>query len=57
MNLFFCSLVLAMWAGAAGAAEASNAENLLVIRDADLAKKFTANWKAHRQHSEIYPGK
>jgi hypothetical protein len=31
--------------------------NLLVIRDAALADKYTANWKAHAQHSESYEGK
>ena len=36
------------------AAESSNAENLLVIDDATLAKKYTANWKAHLEHSEPY---
>jgi phosphatidylserine/phosphatidylglycerophosphate/cardiolipin synthase-like enzyme len=39
------------------AAEANNAENLLVIQDADLAKKYTANWEAHLKHSEPYQGK
>ena len=36
------------------AAEENNAENLLVIDDADLAKKYTANWKRHLEHSEPY---
>ncbi|MDR3411948.1 MAG: phospholipase D family protein [Formivibrio sp.] len=36
------------------AAEESNAENLLVIDDAALAKKYTANWNAHLEHSEPY---
>ena len=39
------------------AAENSNAENLLVIQDADLAAKYTANWQAHLEHSEEYQGK
>ena len=39
------------------AAESSNAENLLVIQDATLAKKYTANWNAHLQHSDRYQGK
>ena len=39
------------------AAEANNAENLLVIQDADLAAKYTANWQAHLKHSEPYQGK
>lgn len=36
------------------AAEESNAENLLVINDPTLAAKYTANWKAHLEHSEAY---
>jgi len=39
------------------AAEESNAENLLVIDDAALAKKYTANWQAHLKHSVAYLGK
>jgi phosphatidylserine/phosphatidylglycerophosphate/cardiolipin synthase-like enzyme len=39
------------------AAENNNAENLLVIQDADLAKKYSANWQAHLRHSEPYQGK
>jgi phosphatidylserine/phosphatidylglycerophosphate/cardiolipin synthase-like enzyme len=36
------------------AAEDNNAENLLVIDDMALAKKYTANWNAHLEHSEPY---
>ena len=36
------------------AAESSNAENLLVIRDKVLADKYTANWHAHDEHSDTY---
>jgi len=36
------------------AAEHSNAENLLVIRSRSLAETYTANWKAHAQHTERY---
>ena len=39
------------------AAEEHNAENLLVIRDAELVEKYVANWKAHAEHSEPYEGK
>jgi phosphatidylserine/phosphatidylglycerophosphate/cardiolipin synthase-like enzyme len=39
------------------AAEEKNAENLLVIRDKDLAAKYTENWKSHGQHSERYQGR
>ena len=36
------------------AAEEHNAENLLVINDPVLAKRYTENWRAHEQHSEPY---
>jgi len=36
------------------AAEGSNAESLLVIQDAALAKVYTANWQAHLEHSQTY---
>ena len=39
------------------AAEESNAENLLIIDDARLARKYLENWKAHQEHSTIYEGK
>jgi phosphatidylserine/phosphatidylglycerophosphate/cardiolipin synthase-like enzyme len=39
------------------AAENSNAENLLVIQDVALAKKYTTNWLEHYKHSEKYPGR
>ena len=39
------------------AAESSNAENLLVINDPQLATQYTANWKAHQEHSEPYIGR
>ena len=39
------------------AAEESNAENLLVIRDAELAGKYTADWDVHLKHSERYQGR
>lgn len=39
------------------AAESSNAENLLVIQDVALARKYTANWNLHLHHSDPYPGK
>ena len=35
-------------------AENENVENLLVIRDKGIADKFTANWKAHAEHSGRY---
>ncbi len=38
-------------------AEQSNAENLLIIRDKALAQKYTKNWEAHAQHSEVYEGR
>jgi phosphatidylserine/phosphatidylglycerophosphate/cardiolipin synthase-like enzyme len=36
------------------AAEEHNAENLLVINDPALAKRYTENWHTHQQHSEPY---
>ena len=39
------------------AAEESNAENLLVIRDKALAAKYSANWHSHAQHSQPYSRK
>jgi phosphatidylserine/phosphatidylglycerophosphate/cardiolipin synthase-like enzyme len=38
------------------AAENRNAENLLVIRDPQIARKYTANWQAHWSHSADYTG-
>jgi len=38
------------------AAEEHNAENLLVIDDAELAAKYTKNWNEHLQHSDKYTG-
>jgi phosphatidylserine/phosphatidylglycerophosphate/cardiolipin synthase-like enzyme len=39
------------------AAEEKNAENLLIVRDKELADKFIANWHLHEGHSEAYQGK
>jgi phosphatidylserine/phosphatidylglycerophosphate/cardiolipin synthase-like enzyme len=39
------------------AAEESNAENLLVIRDKRLAERYTKNWQEHERHSEVYVGR
>jgi phosphatidylserine/phosphatidylglycerophosphate/cardiolipin synthase-like enzyme len=36
------------------AASERNGENLLVIRDLQLATKYAANWEAHFEHSERY---
>jgi phosphatidylserine/phosphatidylglycerophosphate/cardiolipin synthase-like enzyme len=36
------------------AAEEHNAENLLVINDPVLAKKYLRNWQEHEAHSEAY---
>jgi phosphatidylserine/phosphatidylglycerophosphate/cardiolipin synthase-like enzyme len=36
------------------AAEEKNAENLLVINDPVLARRYDANWQAHELHSEPY---
>jgi len=36
------------------AAEDKNAENLLVIRDKVVARKYRNNWNSHSKHSEPY---
>lgn len=36
------------------AAEENNAENLLIINDPILAKRYLENWQAHQAHSEAY---
>ena len=37
------------------AAEERNAENLLVIRDPEVAAEYERNWRAHRAHAKSYP--
>jgi phosphatidylserine/phosphatidylglycerophosphate/cardiolipin synthase-like enzyme len=39
------------------AADEKNAENLLVIPDAEIAAKYEQNWELHFAHSEYYAGK
>ncbi len=39
------------------AAEANNAENLLVINDKKLASLYVKNWQKHERHSEVYAGR
>jgi len=36
------------------AAEEKNAENLLIIKSSELAKKYIENWNNHKGHSEVY---
>ena len=36
------------------AAEHANAENMLVLRDPELAGKYLATWEQHAAHSEVY---
>jgi len=36
------------------AAEESNAENLLIIKNRELAGTYLQNWQQHRQHSDLY---
>ena len=38
-------------------AEASNAENLLVIHDSKLAERNIVNWRDHQSHAENYAGR
>ncbi len=39
------------------AAENKNAENLLIIRNKDLAGIYIKNWEGHKYHSEPYGGR
>lgn len=36
------------------AAEENNAENLLILRDANLAARYGENWQTHAQHARAY---
>jgi phosphatidylserine/phosphatidylglycerophosphate/cardiolipin synthase-like enzyme len=39
------------------AVEEKNAENLLIIKSRELAKRYLNNWQEHKQHSKLYQGK
>jgi hypothetical protein len=39
------------------AAQEKHAENLLIIHNQALAMRYTRNWDAHRQHSQLYAGR
>ncbi len=39
------------------AAEEKNAENLLIVRDRELARRYAENWEEHAAHSEEHVGK
>ncbi len=39
------------------AAEKHNAENLLILKNKDLAKQYTENWNRHKAHSEVDEGR
>ncbi len=39
------------------AAEQHNAENLLILKNRDLAKQYIDNWNRHKEHSEVYAGR
>lgn len=39
------------------AAEEHNAENLLILKDPELAKRYMENWQLHSRQSEPYAGK
>ena len=39
------------------AAEEKNAENLLILKNRDLAKQYNDNWHKHKRHSGEYRGK
>lgn len=36
------------------AVEEHNAENLIIIPSKELAQLYIANWKNHKEHSEVY---
>lgn len=39
------------------AAEEKNAENLLILKNKELANKYLVNWNKHREHSDSYSGR
>jgi phosphatidylserine/phosphatidylglycerophosphate/cardiolipin synthase-like enzyme len=39
------------------AAEEKNAENLLILRSKELAKRYIDNWNRHKLHSQEYKGR
>jgi len=39
------------------AAEEKNAENLLILKNKELAKIYIDNWNKHRKHSQEYTGR
>lgn len=39
------------------AAQEKNAENVLVLHDRELARKYLENWRAHAEHSKPYEGR
>ena len=39
------------------AAEERNAENLLILKNKELARIYIDNWKKHKSHSEEYKGR
>ena len=38
-------------------AEKSNAENMLVLRDPELVKRYRSEWQRHQMHSDRYQGR
>jgi phosphatidylserine/phosphatidylglycerophosphate/cardiolipin synthase-like enzyme len=39
------------------AAEAKNAENLLILKSKELASQYLMNWTKHKNHSDSYSGR
>lgn len=39
------------------AAEEQNAENLMILKNKNLAKTYIDNWEQHKGHSEVYGGR
>lgn len=38
-------------------AQERNAENVVILQDADVVKRYARNWDLHAQHSDPYQGK
>ncbi len=39
------------------AAKTSNSENVLILKNQQLAKQYIENWNRHKGHSEVYAGR
>jgi phosphatidylserine/phosphatidylglycerophosphate/cardiolipin synthase-like enzyme len=39
------------------AAEEKNAENLLILKNKEMASQYLMNWSKHKNHSDSYSGR